>query len=756
MKLPKSISKERIMNGLKSFGKLRIKTDHTSILVYSALALILFITFTIRMFPLRWEIGTGTFHLSEFDPYYQFSLTRYMVDHGLFSPYWPTQWVDTQRWYPDGINMGVSLSSLPMTTAILFNIVSALGFNIDLMSFCSVMPAVMATAAVFVIYLLGKDIGGRGVGLLASLFLALNGSFIQRTTMGFYDTEVVGIFSLVLFSFLFLRAIDENRPINSVLKYSIGSAAVLAYFILGWGAAYYLVGLVVLFTFVMLLLRRYSRRLLLVYSITFGLGLLVSIPDAYIGPRYLTSFVVLPVAAVFVLLCLNEILRNLSSAKAKIISVIVFLAAIIGGIAALQYLGYIPDIAGKFWSVLNPFQRESTPLIESVAEHKLSAWGSIYFDLGIVILFFGTGLFFIARKPNNRNLFVLLFGLTALYFASSMVRLLALMAPAFGLLAGIGIIGVLKPFVSLLKEPPKVAVKKKFGLERVGNEYSLAAVFLIFLILMSNMAFALQPGAVPKVYRQAYSPITITAGSLPMTPQEPVREWFDMLEYLQGLQNSKIVVCSWWDYGYWLSLVGNVTSLADNATINQTQIEYVGFTMMANETNSLKMLKAYNAKYVLVFTTVTTQGAWAGYGDEGKWTWMARISGKTNWDSLKTRGFIDEASRWTDETKFGNGSSGTWEWNDVGTNSTIYKLMSYAKHQWMVTTSPSLAESDSDYVGAPIYFKEAYFAGKTLSADVSLSDYGAIGYTSDNTAVGIIPLVCLYEIDWQKYNSEYS
>jgi hypothetical protein len=81
--------------------------------------------------------------------------------------------------------------------------------------------------------------------------------------------------------------------------------------------------------------------------------------------------------------------------------------------------------------------------------------------------------------------------------------------------------------------------------------------------------------------------------------------------------------------------------------------------------------------------------------------------------------------------------------------------MSYAKHQWIVTTTPSLAESDSDYVGAPIYFKEAFFAGKTLSADVSLSNYGAIGYTSDKTAVGIIPLVCLYEIDWQKYNSEH-
>src|SRR4030066_2061982 len=184
---------------------------------------------------------------------------------------------------------------------------------------------------------------------------------------------------------------------------------------------------------------------------------------------------------------------------------------------------------------------------------------------------------------------------------------------------------------------------------------------------------------------------------------------------------------------------------------------------MTNETQAVKMLKLYNAKYILVFTVVAlsqsqqggTQGVPAGYGDEGKWTWMARISGRTNWDSLKNRGFIDEASKWTDETKFGNYSDNTWDWNDVGTNSTIYKLMSYAKHQWIVQNAPELAASDeqTDYVGVPIYFKEAYFAGKMLSTDVSLSNYGAIGYRN-NEAVGIIPLVCLYEIDWQKYNSE--
>jgi asparagine N-glycosylation enzyme membrane subunit Stt3 len=98
--------------------------------------------------------------LSEFDPYYQFSLTKYMVENGLVSPYWPTQWVDKQRWYPDGINMAMSYPSLPMTAAVLYNIVTALGVSIDLMGFCSLFPVIMGVLACFIMYFVGKDIGG--------------------------------------------------------------------------------------------------------------------------------------------------------------------------------------------------------------------------------------------------------------------------------------------------------------------------------------------------------------------------------------------------------------------------------------------------------------------------------------------------------------------------------------------------------------------------------------------------------------------
>ena len=744
MKLPKSLSKEGIINGLKNLGKLRIKTSHSSILTFSAVLLILFIAFIIRILPLRWEIQTNAIHLSEFDPYYQYSLTNYMVKNGILSPYWPNQWVDTQRWYPGGINMGDSLSSLPITAAIFYDIVTALGINIDLMAFCAFIPVIMGTLAVLVIYFLGKDIGGKTVGMLAALFLALSASLIQRTSLGFFDTETVGVFSLLLFSFLFLRAIEEERPIGSSLKYSFGSAAALAYFIMGWGAAYYLIGLVVLFVFVLLLLKRYTRRLFMVYSLTFGLSLLLSIVNPVISTRYLTSFAVLPVAGMFVLLCLNEITRNLTSARGKVMFVAVFLIALVGSFTAFWSLGYMQSIAGKFLSVLDPFLREANPLVESVAEHRISSWGSIYYALGIGILFFAVGLFFIARNLTNKNLFLLIFGLTTLYFASSMVRLLVILDPAFSLLASVGIVGVLKPFMTLLREPPKITVKKKLGLEHVGKEFSGIAIFLIFIILVTNLAISPQTGGPPKVYRQAFAPVTITAGSLPIAPNRPVREWFDALKYLNDMQDSHTVVSAWWDYGYWLTILGNVTSLADNATINGTQIENIGLTFMANETYSMKMLAAYNVKYILVFTTIRADnGEWIGYGDEGKWMWMAKISGSAQQRFIDT-GMIDPESSWVNETKFGQFDNQTnkWAWNDFGKNTTIYKLMSYGKHQWI--EAQLSGTNDADFVGAPTYFKEAFFAGKTLTPDDSSSSYG-----------GLVPLVCLYEIDWQKYYTDY-
>lgn len=754
MNLRDLLSRESIVGFFRKIRKLQPRINHGNLLAISALSLILLIAFTMRIFPLYWEIQTGSLHLSEFDPYFQYRFTEHVVENGFTSWRYPEPgWIDLQRWYPGGYHMARNKKPiLPLTAAFFYNVISALGINIKLMDFCSFFPAITAMLACLVIYFLGKDFGGKPVGLLASLFLALSPSYLQRTSLGFFDTETTGILALLLYILLFLRSIERNRPINSTIKYALASGIALGYFCSGWGGAYYPIGITVLFSFLSILLKRYTSRLFLTYGLTFGPGLFIAIS---LGPgiSYLFTAPILAVAGVFLLLFLSDVLGALTSTRSRVISVILLLTVIFGAFSVLYYFGYMETIAGKFISVINPLMRGGVPLIESVAEHRISAWGSIYYDFGVGIIFFLGGFFFMFREVNDRNLFAIILGLSSLYFAGSMVRLLVLMAPAFSLLAAIGIVGVLKPFNTLLKGTTRTVAKKKYSLQHVGREFNGLAIFLIFLVLMTNFAFPM-----PKVYNQAWSPATVTAGSLPIVPNEPVQEWFDMLNWVNNNLEATTVVCSWWDYGYWLTVLGNVTSLADNATINSTQIRNVGFIFMANETQSLKMLRNYDAEYILVFTTLSvgqTQGQfyanWAGYGDEGKWMWMARISGKAKERFLRT-GYIDEQNSWTDEKVFGEYDQDLRHWNwstPLGMESTVYKLMAWGKNLWSQThvayDTEELYWTDNDLTPAdikPKYFEEAFFAGLDLSPEAA---YGG----------RIVPLICLYKIDWQQYDLDY-
>jgi len=746
--------KERLGSLNSIFGRLRLQVSHGTIIAYSALFLILFIAFTVRILPIRWEnMAQGSVLLNEFDPYYQYSITNYMVHNGLLSPYWPDAWVNMQKWYPNGLDMSGSLPALPMTAAVLYQIISVFGVNINLMTFCAILPAFIAAVSCLILYFVGKDMGGRTVGLFAALFLALAPSFLQRSSLGFFDTEVAGVLALVLFIFLFLRSIDSNRSLRGAIFYAIGSGLAIAYFIAGWGVAYYAIGLASLFVLVLVLLKRYSQRMLISYSITFGLALFIGTKVPYISLNYLLTGAVLPVVAVFIVLLVAELLRNNISMRSKMIISISALVAIVGGFVALAVTDKLGGIAGKFVTVLLPVIRASSPLTDSVAEQRISGWGNIYYELGISILFFLVGLYFVLKNPTNRNIFLLIFAATSLYFATSMVRLLVIFAPAFAIIAAMGILGLLKPFYTLLQETPRALAKSKRKLARVSKEYSGLAVFVIFMILVTNFAFSPQTGGMPRVISGAFVPTAINSASIPVGGaglSEPVGAWLDAVNWLKNNVNSTDVVVMWWDYGNWLTDLGNVTSMADNTTVNATQIENVGFMYMGNENQSMKMLSSYNperVKYIAVFTVLgisqTSSGTYTayprGYGDEGKFYWMAKISGQAQ-QRLTDEGYMTPSSTWTDETAFGSNNQETnlWEWNAQGKQTTIYKLLSYVETQYCTRmTEKGVNISPHEEGATPTYFKEKFFSG----IDVSPLQYG------------VVPIVAIYEINWAAYNA---
>ena len=92
---------------------------------------------------------------------------------------------------------------------------------------------------------------------------------------------------------------------------------------------------------------------------------------------------------------------------------------------------------------------------------------------------------------------------------------------------------------------------------------------------------------------QAFVPTAISASSLPIggaSLPQPVSAWLDAISWMKSNVPSNNVVVAWWDYGDWLTNLGNVTTLCDNTTYNTTQIENVGFIMMGNENQSMQML----------------------------------------------------------------------------------------------------------------------------------------------------------------------
>lgn len=718
--------KEDIIEALKKVGILRFKVSHSSLLHAGILLLVLFLAFAVRLLPIRWG-----FYLSEFDPHFHYRLGKHMLDNGFFA--W-VSWRDHMSWYPWGFRMQYSYPGLPFTAAFFYSILRILGVPFPsstssihplasdpFYNLCVIFPVIMGTLTCLVIYFLGKDVGGKEMGLLSAFFLALNGSYISRTSLGFFDDESVGIFGILLFIFFFLRSIDSERTLRNSFAYAVAAGLSLGYVIVSWGASTYPIGMAVLFVFVLLLLRRYSSRLLLSYSVTFGISLFMAINVPRPGFGFLTEITTLAVFGVFLLLCAREISSSIKKVRMKVVFVSVFFGLFVVSFFLLSWYGYLGTLATKYMIVLNPFARVGTTsrqqFVSSVQEHRPAAWGTFYYDFGIGAFFIPIGLFFAVRNPTNRNIFLCIFGLTAVYFASSMVRLTLLMGPAFCLLWALALTRIVRPFITTMKEAPIILRRKMRFETHVGKEFSGA--FLIFMILLLTFTFVFPSSGsmFPRVFDHAYSPVTIAGASMPIKPDQTVTDWIDALNWMRT-NDSVRVVASWWDYGYWITNIANKTTLADNGTRNLTQIKRIGKMFMSTETEAIKILKRFEGDrgrvtHVVAFLTFDTQGRDIGWGEESKWRWMARIAGLNDTDY---RHYVE------------NPDTGQLEdtgWNTLGSETVICKMLSAGKKARAGFTTNNAER------GTPIE---------------DLEHFRLVYYSPGPSMGGVHALVCIFEV----------
>jgi dolichyl-diphosphooligosaccharide--protein glycosyltransferase len=665
------------LKNLRDRTRASVTIKSRNLLFFTALILVIFVAILIRLSPL----SINNTLIKAFDPWIQYYQADYLSTHSIFEYF---NWHDFKSWFPEGINRGNLRPGLTFTVVLIYQAFNSVGIPISLYDICFYFPAFMGGITVVAAYLLGKEALDRKCGLIAAFFMAFNTGFMQRTTAGFFDNETIGVFATLMTLYFFLRTIRTGRITDSVL-----GGLFLGYLSLSWGGYYFVFYLLPIIVGILILMKKYNTNILIAYAGIMGTALLIF--SLYYHFDYNELFSSLNIGGMYIfliLLIIYHLIYSKKNAFPKFYNGLInFLKwGIIPAILVIAFIVWInPSIipfgfGGRIQSILSPLIREGMSLTASVAEHSPSAWSVFYYNTLIPLIVIPLGLFFLFRRGNAADVLLIVFMLTLFYFTGSMIRIILLFAPAACLVGAYGLSSILKIFGSFYKqEGSAVSRKRRRQLKRMVGKSEIAAVYFI----IGFMCFA-----------QIMHGSEIATGSLSSSQISPggyYHDWENSLTWMKTNLPGDTVIVSWWDYGYWITPIGNMTTVNDNATLNSTKIGMTGMAFMqTNEIYSAKVFRRLKADYVLVYF---------GYlfdplgGDEGKWQWMIRIP-NDHYTIYKEMGL--EEDNWArnavfDEAEYVNASSGRVE--SSWFNSQLVKMMFWGISTDVFTgTSPQTFE----------------------------------------------------------------
>ncbi|MEM4576789.1 MAG: STT3 domain-containing protein [Candidatus Nezhaarchaeales archaeon] len=549
------------------------------IIVATSMVIVFIIALSLRLMPLKY----GVFVLNEHDPFYQYYMANYVVNKG-WSGFveWFSWGVDHRFWAPWGRSISqTSFPGVAFIGAFLYMLVKPFGLEIDLMTFCCILPPILGAITAIAIFFLVREVEGDVAGILASLFIAVNSAYISRTIFGFFDDESVGILMLVIALFFYVRALKKNSTISGVV-----AGLALGYMGITWGAFVYPLNLLALYTLILIVMKRYSKNLLSASLPTLIVGLLVASMVPKNGIGLLTSpMAILPLLAI-VTLIVCEVRMHIPLKIKNLFTTGYIAVLIVAGLAFIALRG--PSVSLRYLTAVLPWIRSEDPLVKSVAEHALTTWSHFFLQFGFILLLGVAGLFFLSRRLNDVDVLLILLGVSTAYVAANLVRLNLLLAPVFSILAGIAASRLLSHVAKSMAGRHTKPSKKTF---KPSSSYVVLGLLACIIILTPSVTsfYLVDPqSGIPIGVAYADSPVLMS------------RDWLSALTWIRDNLPTDAVVASWWDHGYWISIVGNRTTVCDNATINGTQIRLIAQAFLSNETEALKIFKSLGITHVVV------------------------------------------------------------------------------------------------------------------------------------------------------------
>lgn len=646
------------------------------------LLLISVMSFSIRLFSVvKYE---SVIH--EFDPYFNYRVTKYLTAEGFYNMW---DWFDDRTWYPLGRVIGGTVyPGLIYTAGTIYNVLHYFHIPIHVQEVCVFTAPLFSAFCALAAYGLVKECRDTGAGLAAAALVGIVPSYISRSVAGSYDNEGVAIFALVFVFYTFIKTVNTGS-----LRW--GTINLMAYFymVLSWGGYSFVINLIPIYVLACIVTGRVTARHYLAFAplVFVGTTLAASIPvvgfNAVLMSEHFGAFFTCAVLhGVFFARWIKSVLPPKQLAYA--IRLVLVSGAVAVSAVVLLVLGYVlrsPTFGwtGRSLTLLDPtYASRFVPIIASVSEHQPPSWPSYITDLHFAALLAPAGIIASFRKLDNGSLFLILYGITAVYFSGVMVRLMLVLAPAVCCLSGVAISDILSTLTASLKtglqslRMPAAAASVDTSADDAGSEATSSEIVVSkpgkgtpgqkskkrpsttgprettsasatgpsnFFGFMSEkwealpapvaglgLLFMLGLMMLYTIHCVGVSADMYSAPSIVLQSgrQDGSHYTFDDFReayaWLRHNTHPEAKVASWWDYGYQTTAMANRTVIVDNNTWNTSHIATVGRAMSSSEYKAWKIYRSLDVEYVFVVF-----GGMVGYSsdDINKFLWMVRIGG---------------------------------------------------------------------------------------------------------------------------------
>ena len=546
------------------------KSSHhlRSLLIIGILVLAFSLTFIIRIQPL--EYG---FELNEFDPFFNYRATDFIVENGL--PAY-LEWHDDLSWHPYGRDVSATSQVMLHTTAA--TLYQIFGMGSSLYDFAIWFPVVIGSLTTVVVFALVRTIGGTTAGLFASLLFAISPILIMRGSIGWFKSEPLGLFYGLLAVYLLLSGLKSDKGKISIAKI-VGAGILLAFGIASWGGIQFFILPIGILFLALPFLRKDSKFVILTSIIFTSVFLLVTASFEKTGIAFisgLNGFFLIGCTA-FLVACIA--VRRMFSKSQLRISLALLGGSIISGIAIVSS-GVINLPNFRYLNAANPLLITTDMLNDSVSEHATTSLDISFYFFSILMIFAGIGAWLLLQKKVNYYFkikgemaaFALIIGLVGVYFSSAFVRLEVFGSISIIILASLGLSILISRILKGLQKPTSTTIKISF-------------LVVIVILLMIPMVY---PERLNWSNNNVGIPISILHSGSKFDIS--TNDWPDAMQWVRENTPKDAVIAAWWDYGYWISTLGERKTLADNATLIDWQIMKIASTLFSTPDNAWQIL----------------------------------------------------------------------------------------------------------------------------------------------------------------------